>query len=68
MGITNRQQPHSSGELLKKLELLYDKEDALKKEMYKLKVIYEQLQEDKDMLETAIMYQCNKEARMRGDK
>ena len=68
MDTTNRGRTPSSGELLEKLKHLYNKEDALKKEMYKLKAMYVQLQEDKEMLETAIMYQCNKESRMRGEK
>lgn len=44
--------------MLSKLEEIYDKEDKLKME-------YEQLQEDKELLQNLIMYQFNKDDRVR---
>jgi len=53
-------------ELLQKLDELYDKEEKLIKEIRKLSKIYEQLQEDKELLQMMIMHQSNKASRMRG--
>ena len=51
-------------DLLKKLDGMYEKEERLKKEMITLQVEYKQLQEDKDLLQSIIMHQSNKSARM----
>lgn len=50
-------------ELLRKLDEAYDKEEEMikQREMFRLK--WEQLQEDKEMLQTMIMHQANKSQR-----
>ena len=52
-------------ELLQKLDSLYDKEERLQKEMRKMTLVYQQLQEEKELLQQLIMHQSNKERRMR---
>jgi len=47
-------------EMLYKLNVMYDEEEHLIKEMKKLKARYEQLQEDKEMMQNFIMYESNK--------
>ncbi len=49
--------------MLQKLNMLYDREEALKKEIGRLMTIYNQLQEDKQLLQTIIMHQSNKQHR-----
>jgi len=46
-------------ELLKQLDDLYDKEERLLAEMDKLAILYNQLQEDKELLQMIIMHQSN---------
>ena len=46
--------------MLNKLNLLYDKEEALLKAYKKVLIEYEQVQEDKEMLQTMIMYASNR--------
>ena len=50
-------------ELMKKLNELYDKEELLIKQGQKLKLEYDQLQEDKEMLQLMIMHKSNKNNR-----
>lgn len=50
-------------EMLKKLDEMYSKEEHLKQIMIKSKREYDQLQEDKVLLQQAIMHQSNKNAR-----
>lgn len=52
-------------EMLKKLDEMYDKEDYLLKEMKTLRLQYDQLQDDKELLQTLIMFQSNRLARHR---
>ena len=63
-------EPNRSGKLnqsipdmLKKLDELYEKEEALKLEISKLIAMYNQLQEDKELMQTIIMHQSNKHHR-----
>lgn len=49
--------------MLLKLNEMYDEEARLIREGNKLKKQYEQLQEDKELLEMMIMYAANKQAR-----
>jgi len=51
--------------LLEKLDKMYDKEDELKKEMKRINIEWKQLQEDKELLQTLIMHQSNKEDRIK---
>ena len=53
-------------EMLQKLDELYDKEDKLIKEINKLGILYQQMQDDKEFLQTMIMYQSNRLKRERG--
>ena len=53
-------------ELLAKLDGLYDKEEQLKKVLMKATMEFEQLQEDKELLQNVIMHQSNKKARHNG--
>jgi len=46
--------------MLDKLAEMYDREDLIIKEVRKLKLEYERLQEDKDMLQTMYMYVSNR--------
>ena len=50
-------------QMLQKLDEIYNREEIIIKESRKLKLEYEQLQEDKDILQTLIMYQSNKNNR-----
>jgi len=50
-------------QMLNKLDEMYSKEEALKKEILRLTSIFEELQEEKELLQTMIMFQSNKEAR-----
>jgi len=50
--------------MLAKLDELFNREEHVKKEIKKLMIVYEQLQEDKEMLENMIMYQSNKTYRI----
>jgi len=47
-------------QMLDKLAEMYDREDLIIKEVRKLKLEYERLQEDKDMLQTMYMYVSNR--------
>jgi len=49
--------------LMRMLDQLYDKEEKLTEEIKKLMAMHKQLQDDKEMLQTLIMYQSNKKAR-----
>ena len=49
--------------LMGMLDNLYDKEEKLTLEIKRLTATYKQLQDDKEMLQTLIMYQSNKKAR-----
>lgn len=51
-------------ELMKKLNDMYNREESIKLEVKRLKVEYEQLQEDKELLQNMIMHQSNKRNRM----
>ncbi len=51
-------------EMLIKLNELYDKEEKVIAESKKLYIQYEQLQEDKEMLQNFIMHQSNKKSRI----
>jgi len=52
-------------ELLKKLDEMYEKEEILLKQIKSLQFQYKQLQDDKEMIQTMIMFQSNKENRRR---
>ena len=52
-------------EMLAKLNELYDKEEKLIAEVKKLYIQYQQLQEDKEMMQNIIMHQSNKQSRIR---
>ena len=52
-------------EMLTKLNELYDKEEKLVTEVKKLYVQYQQLQEDKEIMQNIIMHQSNKESRIK---
>ena len=47
-------------QMLQKLDEMYSQEEYLILEMKKLKAQYEQLQEDKELLQEMIMHQSNK--------
>jgi len=47
-------------ELLAKLNKLYDKEELIKKQLIQLYAEFNQLQEDKEVMQTMIMHQSNK--------
>jgi len=49
--------------MMQKLDDMYVKEKELKNQMHKLRLEYQQLQEDKDLLQTMIMHQSNKTQR-----
>ena len=55
-------------QMLQKLEDMYDREDAIIKEANILKAEYEQIQEDKELLQTMIMYASNRLERGGGRK
>lgn len=50
-------------QLLGKLNELYDKEDKLKIMMNRITIDYNQLQEDKELLQMFIMHKSNKNSR-----
>jgi hypothetical protein len=50
--------------MLKKLNEMYDKEEEIKKDIVRLEIEWQQLQEDKELLQTMIMHQSNKKARI----
>lgn len=52
-------------EMLKKLDEMYEREEHILEEMKKLEYEFKQLQDDKEMLQTMIMFQSNKESRRR---
>lgn len=52
-------------EMLARLNDLYDKEERLLADIRKLYIQYQQLQEDKELLQSVIMHQSNKQNRMR---
>ena len=62
---TNARPKLTIPQLLQKLDDLYEKEEGLIKEMNRLKAIYEQVQEDKELLQMMIMHQSNKAHRTR---
>lgn len=47
-------------ELLTELNKLYDKEEAMIKEMRRLRILYQQLQDDKEMMQNMVMYASNR--------
>ena len=49
--------------MLANLDMLYIREDEIKKKVADLYLEYEQLQEDKELLQTMIMYKKNAELR-----
>ena len=49
--------------MLEKLDEMYEKEDALIKQMKVLRIQYQQLQDDKELLQNMIMHQSNKKQR-----
>ena len=51
-------------DMLVRLNNMYDKEKELVQNMKLLQAEYNQLQEDKDLLQTMIMHQSNKQARV----
>lgn len=50
-------------DMIKKLNEFYDREEAILKEIDRLHDEYEQLQEDKELLQIMIMHQSNKISR-----
>lgn len=50
-------------EILHALNDVYNKEERVKREIRKLLAIYEQLQENKEFLQTMYMFQKNKQSR-----
>jgi len=50
--------------MLLKLDSMYEREKFIIAAVHKLKLEYEQLQEDKEMLQNLIMYQSNKNYRV----
>lgn len=52
-------------QLLQKLNELYDQEEQIIQQVKNLKLKYEQLQEDKELLQYFIMYKSNKNARIK---
>jgi len=67
MGPTNEHQYQQLGvpELLHKLDMLYDKEEQLKKDINRLYLELQQLKDDKELLQNFIMHKSNKQSRMR---
>jgi hypothetical protein len=51
--------------MLERLDSMYEREEEIKRELIILKKEFEQLQEDKEMLQTMIMYKANKEERLK---
>lgn len=52
-------------QMLAKLDSMYDREEEIKIEIKKLQIEYQQLQDDKEMLQTMILFQRNRLNRMR---
>jgi len=52
--------------MMKKLDEMYEKEEIILNKVRDLEVDYNQLQEDKELLQTMIMHQTNKQARRDG--
>jgi len=52
-------------DMLRKLDYLYEKEEELKKEINRLNLLFEQLQEEKEFLQIMIMFQDNKNKRIK---
>jgi len=50
-------------QMLEQLKTMYNREDEIIKLVNKLRNEYNQIQEDKEMLETMIMYKYNKDVR-----
>lgn len=50
-------------ELIQKLDEMYNKEEKLKRAILTLQLEYNQLQEDKELLQQMIMHQSNKKTR-----
>jgi len=48
-------------EMLKKLDGMYEREEDIIKQTKALKMEYDQIQQDKEMLQLLIMHQSNKE-------
>ena len=49
--------------MLKRLDTMYAREEEIKKLFVSLKAEYEQIQDDKELLQTMIMHQANKDTR-----
>ena len=49
--------------MLEQLDEMYEKEDTLIKQMKVLRIQYQQLQDDKELLQNMIMHQSNKKQR-----
>ena len=52
-------------QMLQKLDGMFDKEEQLIRDMKKLQYEYKQLQDDKELLQTIIMFKSNSENRKR---
>jgi len=52
-------------QLLSKLDEMYEKEEKIRRMLVATQLEYEQLQEDKELLQNVIMHQSNKISRMR---
>lgn len=55
----------SYNQMLDKLDGIYVREEEIKKQIILLQAEYEQIKEDKEMLQTMIMYKANKEDRFK---
>lgn len=51
--------------MMAKLDEIYEKEEKLLKQIDVFVALYQQLQEDKELLQNLIMYQSNKNVRIR---
>lgn len=60
-----RKPSNNVGKLLQKLDELYEKEEQIIKNTRILMKEYQQLQEDKELLQSMIMHQSNKANRLR---
>ena len=49
--------------MLKRLDSMYAREEEIKTLMIRLKTEYDQIQDDKELLQTIIMHQANKDIR-----
>jgi len=52
-------------QMLDKLDSIYKREEDIKKQIILLQTEYEQIKEDKEMLQMMIMYKANKEDRFK---